>query len=157
MSQASSSPQSSPRWEINPPAPEDYINTVGYPRLIAQLLYNRNIKAEQVAGFVDPAQFTTQSPFVLPGVTEAVARIRKAIDSEEIIDIKEQALEAVSAGYYPSPPARDLNLVTKGSPQGLVREFISWILSEGQIYVKEAGFIPISQDKLEKEILKLDE
>ncbi|MCK4489205.1 MAG: substrate-binding domain-containing protein [Anaerolineales bacterium] len=79
------------------------------------------------------------------------------VDPEEIIDIKEQALEAVSAGYYPSPPARDLNLVTKGSPQGLVREFISWILSEGQIYVREAGFIPISQDKLEKEILKLDE
>ncbi|MCK5212957.1 MAG: DHH family phosphoesterase, partial [Dehalococcoidia bacterium] len=87
MSQASSSPQTPPRWEINPPAPEDYINTVGYPRLIAQLLYNRNIKAEQVAGFVDPAQFTTQSPFVLPGVTEAVARIRKAIDSEEIIGV----------------------------------------------------------------------
>lgn len=79
------------------------------------------------------------------------------VDPEEIIDIKEQALEAVSTGYYPSPPARDLNLVTKGSPQGLVREFISWILSEGQIYVREAGFIPISQDKLEKEILKLDE
>jgi len=79
------------------------------------------------------------------------------VDPEEIIDIKEQALGAVSAGYYPSPPARDLNLVTKGSPQGLVREFISWILSEGQIYVREAGFIPISQDKLEKEILKLDD
>ena len=79
------------------------------------------------------------------------------VDPEEIIDIKEQALEAVSAGYYPSPPARDLNLVTKGSPQGLVREFISWVLSEGQVYVREVGFIPISQDKLEKEILKLDE
>lgn len=79
------------------------------------------------------------------------------VDPEEIIDIKEQALEAVSAGYYPSPPARDLKLVTKGSPQGLVREFISWVLSEGQNYVREAGFIPISQDRLEKEILKLDE
>ena len=78
------------------------------------------------------------------------------VDPEEIIDIKEQALEAVSAGYYPSPPARDLNLVTKGSPQGLVREFIAWIISEGQIYVRDTGFIPISQDKLEKEMLKLE-
>lgn len=79
------------------------------------------------------------------------------VDPEEIIDIKEQALEAVSAGYYPSPPARDLNLVTKGPPQGLVREFIAWVLSEGQIFVYDAGFIPISQDQLEKDILKLDE
>ncbi|MBN1856345.1 MAG: single-stranded-DNA-specific exonuclease RecJ [Dehalococcoidia bacterium] len=86
-SQASNSPQSSPRWEISAPVPEDYVSAVGYSRLIAQLLYNRNVKAEQVPSYVDPEKFTTQSPFVLPGVSDAVNRIYKAIRSGEIIGV----------------------------------------------------------------------
>ena len=77
------------------------------------------------------------------------------VDPEEIIDHKDLALEAVSADIYPSPPARDLYLVTNGPPQGLVQEFINWVLSEGQAFVRETGYIPISDDKLEMEIQKL--
>lgn len=77
------------------------------------------------------------------------------VDPEEIIDNKDLALEAVSANNYPSPPARDLYLVTNGAPQGLVGEFINWILVDGQSYVRETGYIPISSEILEMEIQKL--
>jgi phosphate transport system substrate-binding protein len=77
------------------------------------------------------------------------------VDPGEVIDLKEQALEAVRSGVYPSPPARDLYLVTKGQPQGLVREFVLWVISDGQGFVSETGYIPISSEKLDLENQKL--
>lgn len=78
------------------------------------------------------------------------------IDPDEIYDIKEQAIEAVATGRYPSPPARDLNLVTKGQPTGLVATFIRWILTDGQSYVEEVGYIPLAEEKLNEALQKLD-
>jgi len=78
------------------------------------------------------------------------------VDPEEVYDTKEQAVYAVASGNYPSPPARDLNLVTRGMPTGLVRTFITWVLTEGQEYVTEAGYIPLTQDKLDEGLNKLE-
>jgi phosphate transport system substrate-binding protein len=69
---------------------------------------------------------------------------------------KEQILDAVRDGRYPSPPARYLNFLTKGKPQGLVREFIMWTLEEGQEYAPEAGYVPLPEDKVQESIQKLD-
>ncbi len=77
-------------------------------------------------------------------------------DPDEIHDTKDQALEAVSTGRYPSPPARDLNLVTKGKPRAKVETFTKWVLSDGQKYVEEVGYVPLSQEKLDEELQKLD-
>ncbi len=77
-------------------------------------------------------------------------------DPDEIYDAKEQAVIAVATGQYPSPPARDLNLVTQGKPSGLTKAFITWILTDGQHYVDEAGYIALPPDKLENELGKLD-
>ena len=77
------------------------------------------------------------------------------VDPEETYATKEQAVAAVAGGHYPSPPARDLNLVTRGAPAGLVKQFISWILTDGQSYVEEAGYIPLPAEKLQKELGKL--
>jgi len=64
--------------------------------------------------------------------------------------------EAIVSGVYPSPPARDLYFVSKGKPQKPeVTAFISWILNEGQQYVSQAGYVPLSKDKIEKELSKL--
>lgn len=49
--------------------------------------------------------------------------------------------DAVVPGAYPSPPARDLNFVTKGRPTSLTKEFIIWTLTDGQKYVAETGYI----------------
>jgi phosphate transport system substrate-binding protein len=63
---------------------------------------------------------------------------------------------AIAAGKYPSPPARDLYFVTKGGIRNQsVRTFIQWVLSEGQKYVKEAGYINLSQEKINAGLNKL--
>lgn len=71
-----------------------------------------------------------------------------SVDPEEIVDTQAQAVDAVSSGRYPSPPARPLFLVTKGAPAGATRDFILWILGDGQEYVAEAGYILLAKDQL---------
>jgi phosphate transport system substrate-binding protein len=75
---------------------------------------------------------------------------------DEIYETKVQAVDAVASGRYPSPPTRDLNLVTRGKPEGLVKTFIAWILADGQSYVEEAGYVSLPQDQLAAELEKLD-
>ncbi len=77
-------------------------------------------------------------------------------DPEEYYDTKEQAIKAVTVGLYPSPPARDLNLVTRGKPVGRVKAFIQWVLADGQRYVDEVGYVMLTADKLNEELQKLD-
>jgi phosphate transport system substrate-binding protein len=77
-------------------------------------------------------------------------------DPEEVCETKEQAINAVASGHYPSPPARDLNLVTHGKPTGLVKTFIAWVLTDGQQYVDEVGYVPLTQEQLQAELKKLD-
>lgn len=77
-------------------------------------------------------------------------------DPEELYETKEQAVNAVAQGHYPSPPARDLNLVTKGKPTGSVEIFIKWILTSGQQHLSEVGYIPLTPEQLKEEFEKLD-
>lgn len=78
------------------------------------------------------------------------------VDGEELYETKAQAVMAVGTGLYPSPPARDLNLVTHGQPTGLPKAFLAWILVDGQVFVDKAGYIELPPDKLEQELRKLD-
>ncbi len=65
-------------------------------------------------------------------------------------------IDAISKGKYPSPPARDLYFVTKGKPvNNATAEFIKWVLTDGQKYVRESGYIGLPADKLAKESAKL--
>jgi phosphate transport system substrate-binding protein len=65
-------------------------------------------------------------------------------DPTEVYMTKDQAVGAVAAGDYPSPPARDLYFVTKGEPDGVVKAFIVWVLTDGQEFVDDVGYIPLS-------------
>ena len=76
-------------------------------------------------------------------------------DSDEIISTLAQATSAVATGKYPSPPARVLNLVTNGKPSGLVQTFIVWILTDGQKFVAEAGFVQLPADLLTEALAKV--
>lgn len=62
-------------------------------------------------------------------------------NEDEILLSTSEAVDAVASGKYPSPPARKLNLVTKGKPEGAVKDFIVWILTDGQQYVNQSGYI----------------
>lgn len=75
---------------------------------------------------------------------------------ENFYDTVDDLIKAIATGKYPSPPARDLYFVTKGKPKDpIVIEFTKWILTEGQKYVHEAGYIQLSDEKLKAEKEKL--
>src|SRR4030042_2094209 len=59
------------------------------------------------------------------------------IDPEEdFFSTRTQILEAIASENYPSPPSRDLYLVSSGIPhQKCVREFVVWSLTQGQAHV----------------------
>jgi phosphate transport system substrate-binding protein len=77
------------------------------------------------------------------------------IDDDEIYDTKALAINGVVSGKYPSPPARNLNLVMQGKPSGLVKSFITWILTDGQQFVDETGYVALPQDLLDQQLEKL--
>lgn len=79
------------------------------------------------------------------------------IDPEEnFYNNFDQILKAVADGKYPSPPARELYFVSKGKPlKPVVLDFIRWTLTTGQKFVKEAGYVPIDQKKINEYLEKL--
>jgi len=76
-------------------------------------------------------------------------------DSNEYYETKEEALQVVADGIYPSPPARDEHLATKGKPTGLVLTFIEWILTDGQQYLAPAGYVPLTSEEQQASLEKL--
>ncbi len=65
-------------------------------------------------------------------------------------------IEAIKEGRYPSPPARDLYLVTKGKPKNeAVVAFLEYVLTDGQKYAGETGYIGLSKEKLQAQLNKL--
>ena len=80
------------------------------------------------------------------------------IDPEEnFYNTFDEVLKAIADGKYPSPPARELYFVAKGKPQKQsVIDFIKWTLTEGQKFVKEAGYVQIKQEKIDEYLGKLE-
>ena len=66
-------------------------------------------------------------------------------------------IAAIAAGKYPSPPARELYFVAKGNPKNnkLLTEFIRWVLTDGQKFVHEAGYIALPKEKITAEQKKI--
>jgi phosphate transport system substrate-binding protein len=75
---------------------------------------------------------------------------------EDFYQSTESLIEAINDGRYPSPPARDLYFVTNGKPaKPEVIAFLEYVLSEGQQYAGETGYIRLSDAKLEEELRRL--
>lgn len=79
------------------------------------------------------------------------------IDEEEYFyNTKDDFIVAVMADKYPSPPARDLYLVSHGEPTSpAVVAFLEFVLGEGQKYNVPAGYISLTEEKLQKGLVKL--
>jgi phosphate transport system substrate-binding protein len=75
--------------------------------------------------------------------------------ADELFKNKDAAVKAVSSGKYPSPPARFENLVTKGKPTGLVKAFIEWILTDGQQYLDQAGYVQLTPEQQAESLTKV--
>ena len=76
-------------------------------------------------------------------------------DADELLETKAEAQNSVASGLYPSPPARALNLVTLNKPSGIVQEFIRWILTDGQQYVGEAGYVSLTDEQIQESLDKV--
>ncbi len=80
------------------------------------------------------------------------------ISSDEYFyDTKDDFIAAVSENKYPSPPARDLYLVSHGVlTNPVVVAFLEYVLGDGQCHNVPAGYIGIDEEKLQRgrELLK---
>lgn len=91
---------------------------------------------------------------VLPIDTDGDGRIAP---DENFYDTKDRLVAAIAEGKYPSPPARDLYLVTKGIPTDPVAvAFLEYVLGEGQAKNIPAGYINIPEDKIRESIALLE-
>ena len=72
--------------------------------------------------------------------------------SENFYSTKSTVIQAVQAGKY---PGQMLYLVTKNKFTGVTKDFVMWILTDGQSYVLESGFVPLTTDTLSAQIAKL--
>ncbi|MBI4310530.1 MAG: PstS family phosphate ABC transporter substrate-binding protein [Chloroflexi bacterium] len=79
-----------------------------------------------------------------------------AIDPDEnFYEDRADLVEAIANRVYPYPPARPLYLVGKGPFTGVAKEFVTWILTDGQKFNIESGYVPISQDRIKSDLEKL--
>lgn len=78
------------------------------------------------------------------------------VDSDEIYETRDSAIKAIRAKRYPA--TRKNYFFVKGKPQGLLREFIEFVLSdEGAKIVDEAGTsLSITKAEREKELKSLE-
>jgi len=73
----------------------------------------------------------------------------KVDPAEQFYGTRDDLTKAIAENKYPSPPARDLYIVSKGVPaKPAAVAFLRWILSDGQKYVPETGYIRLSAEKL---------
>ncbi len=76
---------------------------------------------------------------------------------ENVYNTLDDIMAAIKDGRYPSPPARDLFFVSKGKPQrAVVKHFLNWVLTDGQKYVSEAGYVLLSEESIKKELEKIN-
>lgn len=104
--------------------------------------------------------YDTKSKKPVPGIAIAPIDLDgngKIDEAESFYQDRDAITAAIASGAYPSPPARDLYLVTKGRPQDpLAIEFLRWVLSEGQKFVPETGYIALAPEKLEEGLRKIE-
>jgi len=75
---------------------------------------------------------------------------------ENIYETLDQVMAGIAEGKYPSPPARPLYFVANGKPENHeVILFLKWVLTEGQKYVSEAGYVQLSTDMISEQLDKL--
>jgi len=100
---------------------------------------------------------TTRKPFEGIAVVPIDLNGNGKIDQDEdFYGSLDEIMKAINDGKYPSPPARDLYLVSKGKPTDqLVLTFLTWVLTEGQKFVPEAGYILVTPEKIKADLDKL--
>jgi len=75
--------------------------------------------------------------------------------NESFYSTRTTLVNAIQQGLYPKNATTNLYLVTKNSFTGITKTFVQWVLTDGQQYVEQAGFVPLTQDVINQQIQKL--
>lgn len=70
---------------------------------------------------------------------------------------RDELTAAIASEIYPFPPARVLYLVTKGEPSPAIADFYRWVLTEGQAFVHQAGYVPLTEERIQEALALLGE
>jgi phosphate transport system substrate-binding protein len=76
--------------------------------------------------------------------------------NENVYANRSTMVNAIIEDVYPSPPARVENVVTLHKFTGISHDFVHWILTTGQQYVLDAGFVPLPQATLNLQLQYLE-
>ncbi|MFI5139491.1 MAG: PstS family phosphate ABC transporter substrate-binding protein [Sphingobacteriales bacterium] len=77
--------------------------------------------------------------------------------AENFYSTIDELTSAIAEGKYPSPPARNLGFLFKGKPKKKeIVEFVKYVLTTGQKFVNENGYITLSKTKLQEELRKVE-
>ena len=76
---------------------------------------------------------------------------------EDFYAARDDLTAAIAAEVYPFPPARVLYLVTKGEPNPTIVGFYRWVLTEGQAFVSQAGYVSLTEDRIQEALALLAE
>lgn len=71
-------------------------------------------------------------------------------EDEGFYETRDAFTAAVADGRYPFPPARILYLVTKGEPRPVIAGFYRWILTDGQALVSDAGYVKLTDARIQE-------
>jgi phosphate transport system substrate-binding protein len=70
---------------------------------------------------------------------------------EDMYATRTDLTNAIREGKYPSPPARELYFVVKGRPsKTAVRDFLIWVLTDGQQFVEKNGYVTVNPEAIKK-------
>ena len=73
------------------------------------------------------------------------------IDPEEdFYKSRDELTKAIKDQLFPFPPARVLYLVTKGEPSPAIAAFYRWVLTDGQAFVPDAGYVALTETQLQE-------
>jgi phosphate transport system substrate-binding protein len=79
------------------------------------------------------------------------------IDADEAFyDTRDELTQAIAARVYPFPPARVLYLVTKGEPSPAIVDFYRWVLTDGQAFVAEAGYVSLTDERIQEALALIE-
>lgn len=73
-------------------------------------------------------------------------------ENESFYNTSTELVEAINNNIYPSPPTRNLHLVTKDGFTGITKDFVEWILTDGQQYVATSGYVELPNDLLTEQL-----
>jgi phosphate transport system substrate-binding protein len=131
------------------------VGVFGDPGLLQSVLSDKNAIGYNNIAYAYDATSKKQ----LPGIQVIPIDINSngVIDPEEnFYATLDQLMAAIGAEKYPAPPARSLFFVSKNAPQRkVVVEFLKWVLTDGQKFVAESGYIKLPDAQLTGEYGKV--